>query len=102
MFSVNCNCSFSIIGQPLDGLNNLGPSWSGFNAVIGAEQNKTLPLDLMEVELHNGRKIISFLGVTIGLVADVDLGRSCRKNVLKLDSNTFPCKKLFYINMYRF
>lgn len=79
MFSVNCNCSFSIIGQPLDGLNNLGPSWSGFNAVIGAEQNKTLPLDLMEVELHNGRKIISFLGVTIGLVADVDLG-----NLLKL------------------
>ena len=97
---MNCNCSFSIIGQPLDGLNNLGPSWSGFNAVIGAEQNKTLPLDLMEVELHNGRKIISFLGVTIGLVADVDLG-----NLLKLRNwivTRFHAKNYFTLNMYRF
>ena len=65
---------FISAGQPLDGVNNLGSTWSALNSAIGAEKNKTLPMDLMEVELHNGQKSISFLGVTIGLVADVDLG----------------------------
>ena len=62
------------LGQPLDGLNNLGSTWSALNSAIGAEQNNFLPFDLMEIELHNGQKSISFLGITIGLVADVDLG----------------------------
>ena len=39
-------------GQPLDGVNNLGSTWSALNSAIGAEKNKTLPMDLMEVELH--------------------------------------------------
>jgi len=69
------NCSIlHQLGQPLDGLNNLGSTWSALNSAIGAEQNNFLPFDLMEIELHNGQKSISFLGITIGLVADVDLG----------------------------
>ena len=71
------NCSLlRQLQQPLDGINNLGATWSGLNVAVGAAQNKTLPLDLLEVELANGSKIISFLGVTMGLVADVDIGNT--------------------------
>ena len=40
----------------------------------GASQGKTVALDLMEVDLADGQKRMSFFGVTIGLVADVDIG----------------------------
>jgi hypothetical protein len=33
-----------------------------------------VPLDLIEAELGDGQKVISFLGVSIGLIADVDIG----------------------------
>ena len=62
--------------QPLDGINNLGATWAGTNVAVGAAEDKSLPLDLLEVELENGQKQISFLGVTIGLVADVDIGNA--------------------------
>lgn len=70
------NCSLlRQLQQPLDGINNLGASWAARNVAVGAAQDKTIPLDLMEVELDSGRKIMSFFGVTIGLVADVDIGK---------------------------
>jgi len=64
------------LGQPLDGINNLGATWAGTNVAVGAAEDKSLPLDLLEVELANdaGQKHISFLGVTIGLIADCDIG----------------------------
>ena len=67
-----------IVGQPLDGINNLGATWAGTNVAVGAAEDKSLPLDLLEVELANdaGQKHISFLGVTIGLIADCDIGKS--------------------------
>ena len=69
------NCSLlRQLNQPLDGVNNLGSKAGGKNVACGAAKNKTLPLDFMEVE-YNDRKIISFLGVTIGLIADVDIGK---------------------------
>jgi sphingosine kinase len=69
------NCSLlRQLDQPLDGLNGLGANWSSLNVAVGAKDDKTIPLDLLDVELANGRKIISFLGVTIGLIADVDIG----------------------------
>ena len=40
----------------------------------GASQGKTVALDLIEVDLADGQKRMSFFGVTIGLVADVDIG----------------------------
>ena len=63
-----------VIGQPLDGINNLGATWAGTNVAVGAVEDKSLPMDLLEVELANGQKFISFLGVTIGLIADCDIG----------------------------
>ena len=65
-----------VVGQPLDGINNLGATWAGTNVAVGAAEDKSLPLDLLEVELANdaGQKHISFLGVTIGLIADCDIG----------------------------
>lgn len=70
------NCSLlRQLQQPLDGINNLGASWAARNVAVGAAEDKTIPLDLMEVELQSGRKIMSFFGVTIGLVADVDIGK---------------------------
>lgn len=69
------NCSLlRQLRQPLDGTHHLGASWSGHNVAQGASEDKTVPLDLMEVELADGKKCISFFGVTIGLVADVDIG----------------------------
>ena len=72
-------CDELVIGQPLDGINNLGATWAGTNVAVGAAEDKSLPLDLLEVELANdaaGQKHISFLGVTIGLIADCDIGNS--------------------------
>ena len=75
------NCSLlRQLGQPLDGTNNLGASWSGRNVAQGASEDKTVPLDLVEVELAGGQKCISFFGVTIGLVADVDIGKIFRSS----------------------
>lgn len=69
------NCSLlRQLNQPLDGLNGLGAKWSGLNVATGADTGKTVPLDLLEVETANGQKVISFLGATIGLIADVDIG----------------------------
>ena len=71
------------LGQPLDGINNLGATWAGTNVAVGAAGDKSLPLDLLEVELANdaGQKHISFLGVTIGLIADCDIGNvNCRNS----------------------
>ena len=76
--------------QPLDGINNLGATWAGTNVDVGAAEDKSLPLDLLEVELENGQKQISFLGVTIGLVADVDIGNAnCMKTFV---SKIFNCQ----------
>ena len=74
------NCSLlRQLGQPLDGTNNLGATWSGRNIAQGASENKTIPLDLIEVELKNSVKCVSFFGVTLGLVADVDIGKTNSK-----------------------
>lgn len=61
-------------GQPLDGLNNLGVDASVRNVVSGAENKRSIPLDFIEMELGNGEKHLSFLGVTLGVVADGDIG----------------------------
>ena len=42
---------YRYLGQSLDGLNNLGPSASARNVALGASDNRTTPLDLIEV-LH--------------------------------------------------
>lgn len=70
------NCSLlRQLEQPLDGINNLGAAWAALNVAVGAAEDKTVPLDLLEVQVKNGdKKIVSFFGVTIGLVADVDIG----------------------------
>jgi len=31
-------------------------------------------LDLIEIDLEDGKKLVSFLGVSIGLISDVDIG----------------------------
>ncbi len=65
------------LGQPLDGLNNLGPSASARNVALGCASSSsplTAPLDLMEVDLANGERLVSFLGVTLGVIADGDIG----------------------------
>lgn len=64
----------SELGQPLDGLNSLGPSASVQNVVDGVVEGRSKPLDLIEVELMDGTKQMSLLGVTIGVVADGDIG----------------------------
>ena len=85
------NCSLlRQLHQPLDGINNLGATWAGTNVAVGAAEDKSLPLDLLEVELANGQKHISFLGVTIGLIADVDIGTF--SFVLPISSNLFQTK----------
>ena len=69
------NCSLlRYLGQPLDGVNSLGVAHSSANVAVGADLNQTTPLDFIEVETHDGHKVLSFLGVTIGLIADVDIG----------------------------
>ena len=81
------NCSLlRQLSQPLDGTNNLGAAWSGCNVAQGASENKTVSLDLMEVELGDGQKRVSFFGVTIGLVADVDIGN--KDNSLEIKVST--------------
>ena len=52
----------------------MGATAAGNNVAVGAAENKSIPLDLLEVELASGQKYISFFGVTIGLIADVDIG----------------------------
>ena len=98
-------CDELVIGQPLDGINNLGATWAGTNVAVGAAEDKSLPLDLLEVELANdaGQKHISFLGVTIGLIADCDIGKSA---VHVLLSRFYPDPILilsrFYPDLYDF
>ena len=84
-----------VVGQPLDGINNLGATWAGTNVAVGAAEDKSLPLDLLEVELANdaGQKHISFLGVTIGLIADCDIGN--KAELLQLNRTQFPSRGIF-------
>ena len=82
------NCSLlRQLGQPLDGTQHLGATWSGCNVAQGASEKKTVALDLMEVDLADGQKRISFFGVTIGLVADVDIGSEALRCVGTLFKN---------------
>ena len=90
------NCSLlRQLHQPLDGINNLGATWAGTNVAVGAAEDKSLPLDLLEVELANdaGQKHISFLGVTIGLIADCDIGNKAES--LQLNRTQFPSLRIF-------
>ena len=68
------NCSLlRQLDQQLDGRHKLGEDHSSNNVCFGAKSNKKIGLDLIEVETQ-GQKLVSFLGVTIGIVADVDIG----------------------------
>jgi len=69
------NCSLlRQLDQPLDGVNNLGAASSALNVALGARDRRTTPLDFIEVQTHDGKRVLSFLGVTIGLIADCDIG----------------------------
>ena len=68
------NCSLlRQLNQPLDGRYNLGEEHSTNNICNGATSSKKVGFDLIEVETQE-KRLISFLGVTIGIVADVDIG----------------------------
>ena len=57
------NCSIlRQLNQPLDGINNLGAKHSADNVANGAKNNQTTNLDFIEVETHDGHKLLSFLG----------------------------------------
>ena len=98
------NCSLlRQLGQPLDGTQHLGATWSGCNVAQGASEKKTVALDLMEVDLADGQKRISFFGVTIGLVADVDIGSEALRCVGTLSKNYSKCRILiFYCQFWHF
>jgi sphingosine kinase len=70
------NCSLLVrLGQTLDGLNSLGPAASSRNVAVGAATGSTEKLDLIEIEMASSKtKIWSFLGVSLGIIADCDLG----------------------------
>ena len=68
------NCSLlHQMKQPFDGMNKLGTNGALENIMNGVQKQKTTGLDFLEVET-DGKKMLCFLGVTIGLIADVDLG----------------------------
>ena len=68
------NCSLlHQMKQPFDGMNKLGTNGALDNVMNGLKNQRTTGLDFIEVET-DGKKTLCFLGVTIGLVADVDLG----------------------------
>ena len=68
------NCSLlRQMEQPFDGINGLGTNGALENIMSGTKHERTTGLDFIEVET-DGKKMLSFLGVTIGLIADVDLG----------------------------
>ena len=68
------NCSLlRQLNQPLDGPYKLGEEHSSDNICFGAKSSRKIGFDLIEVETQE-RRLISFLGVTIGIVADVDIG----------------------------
>ena len=68
------NCSLlRQLNLPLDGRHRLGEDHSTRNICNGAKTNKKIGFDLIEVETKE-KRLISFLGVTIGIVADVDIG----------------------------
>jgi len=68
------NCSLlRQLNQPLDGRYKLGEEHSASNICNGAKSSKKVGFDLIEVETDE-KRLISFLGVTIGIVADVDIG----------------------------
>merc|ERR1712150_39124 len=68
------NCSLlHQMKQPFDGMNKLGTNGALDNVMNGLKYQRTTGLDFIEVET-DGKKTLCFLGVTIGLVADVDLG----------------------------
>jgi len=71
------NCSLLIMNkQKLDGLNSLGSAASARNVAVGAAKGRSTKLDLFEIEMKSceKRKILSFVGVTFGVIADCDLG----------------------------
>lgn len=69
------NCSLlRQLDQPFDGMNKLGTNAALENVMSGLKNKRTTGLDFIEVETKDCRKLLSFLGVTIGLIADVDLG----------------------------
>lgn len=68
------NCSLlHQMKQPFDGMNKLGTNGALDNVMNGIRNQRITGLDFLEVET-DGKKMLCFLGVTIGLVADVDLG----------------------------
>ncbi len=72
--ALNCSLIFNN-GQKFDGLNNLGAKDSVQNVAVGAANGRTKDLDLIEIEAESSKeKTWSFLGATLGYVADCDLG----------------------------
>ena len=68
------NCSLlHQMKQPFDGMNNLGTNGALENVIGGLTHETKTGLDFIEVET-DGMKLLTFLGVTVGLIADVDLG----------------------------
>ena len=70
--ALNCALLYQM-KQPFDGMNKLGTNGALENIMSGIKHNRTTSLDFIEVETDE-KRVITFLGVTMGLIADVDLG----------------------------
>ena len=71
--ALNCSLLRQLNQPHQDGRYKLGEEYSSKNICNGAKSGKKIGFDLIEVETPE-KRCISFLGVTIGIVADVDIG----------------------------
>eukprot|EP00094_Tigriopus_californicus_P002159 TCALIF_02082-PA protein Name:"Similar to SPHK1 Sphingosine kinase 1 (Homo sapiens)" AED:0.01 eAED:0.01 QI:0/-1/0/1/-1/1/1/0/358 len=89
------------LGQVRDGSTSLGPEASANNVAVGASLGRTTPLDLLEIELENGDTYVSFLGATIGIVADSDIGSEWLRCLGYLRVYLYVGTRMFFPKNYR-
>ena len=96
------NCSLlRELDKKLDGLNNPGLKASADNIANGVNQNEVTPLDLVEIDLENdSKKVISFFGVTIGVIADSDIGSEWMRCIGQIRSYLYVAARIFWPKPY--
>eukprot|EP00095_Tigriopus_kingsejongensis_P002046 snap_masked-scaffold556_size137522-processed-gene-0.20 protein:Tk02046 transcript:snap_masked-scaffold556_size137522-processed-gene-0.20-mRNA-1 annotation:"sphingosine kinase 1-like" len=84
-----------------EGQVSVGPNESAQNVAVGASLLRNTPLDLLEIELEDGSKHISFLGATVGIIADSDIGSEWLRCLGNFRVYLYVGTRLFFPKNYR-
>ena len=96
------NCSLlREMDQKLEGLNNPGLQASADNIAIGVKHKRSTALDLIEMDLEkDSKKVMSFFGVTLGAIADADIGSEWMRCIGQIRSYVYLAARIIWPKPY--